>query len=120
MSTPVLVELTELRKLSGILTKKITLGEDGKPKSDGSGCRLTVGMARRNRMNGGDPAGALARLPERHGQPDGARAGLHERRRGRRVPGGLQEAPTPTATTAPRSSPGRSTTSRSPTGRAGR
>ena len=63
MSTPVLVELTELCKLSGILTKKIAigedLGEDGKPKSDGSGCRLTVGLARRNRMNGGDPAGAL-------------------------------------------------------------
>jgi hypothetical protein len=54
------VELTEIRKLTGILTKKIALGEDGKPKSDGSGCRLIVGMARRNRMNGGDPAGALA------------------------------------------------------------
>ena len=32
------------------------------------------------------------RLPERHGQQDGARAGLHGRCRGRRVPGGLQEA----------------------------
>ena len=60
IAAPIAVELTELRKLSGILSKKITLGEDGKPKSDGSGCRLTVGMARRNRMNGGDPAGALA------------------------------------------------------------
>ena len=54
------IELTELRKTSGILSKKIALGEDGKPKADGSGCRLTVGMARRNRMNGGDPAGVLA------------------------------------------------------------
>ena len=60
IAAPIAVELTELRKLSGILSKKITLGDDGKPKSDGSGCRLTFGMARRNRMNGGDPAGALA------------------------------------------------------------
>src|SRR5215207_6548166 len=54
------VELTEVRKPGGILSKKITLGEDGRPKSDGSGCRLTIGKARRHRMNGGDPAGALA------------------------------------------------------------
>ena len=60
IAAPIAVELTELRKLSGILSKKVTLGEDGKPKADGSGCRLTVGMARRNRMNGGEPAGALA------------------------------------------------------------
>ena len=58
------LELTELRKLTGILSKKITLGVDGRPSSDGSACRLTVGMARRHRMNGGDLTGAL---PERHG-----------------------------------------------------
>src|SRR5215207_913678 len=56
----IVVELTEVRKPGGILSKKITLGEDGRPKSDGSGCRLTIGKARRHRMNGGDPAGALA------------------------------------------------------------
>ena len=54
------VELSELRKPSGILTKKIALGEDGKPKSDGSACRLVIGKASRKRMNGSDPAGALA------------------------------------------------------------
>jgi hypothetical protein len=56
----IVVELTEVQKPSGILSKKITLGEDGRPKSDGSGCRLTIGKARRHRMNGGDSAGALA------------------------------------------------------------
>jgi hypothetical protein len=59
-SGAVMTELTELRKSGGILSKKIMLGEDGRPKSDGSDCRLTVGKARRHRMNGGDPAGALA------------------------------------------------------------
>ena len=52
------VELTEVQKLRGILSKKIMLGDDGRPKSDGSGCRLIVGKARRHRMNGGDLAGA--------------------------------------------------------------
>lgn len=60
MNDGVTVELTELRKLSGILSKQISVGEDGKPRSDGSACRLTLGKARRKRMNGGDPAGALA------------------------------------------------------------
>jgi hypothetical protein len=54
------VELTELLKPGGgIISKRITLGEDGRPKSDGSACRLVAGIARRKRMNGGDPAGAL-------------------------------------------------------------
>ena len=57
---PITVELTELRKMTGILSKKITCGDDGKPKSDGSGCRLTIGKARRNRMNGDEPADAMA------------------------------------------------------------
>ena len=34
MSVGVLVELTELRKLSGILTKEFALGEDGKPEAE--------------------------------------------------------------------------------------
>ena len=59
-SAAITVELTELRKEVGILSKRITLGGDGKPKSDGSGCRLTVGVARRHRMNGSEPAGVLA------------------------------------------------------------
>ena len=61
MTGGISTELTRLRKLGGgILSKRITLGEDGKPKSDGSSCRLVVGMAERHLMNGGDPAAALA------------------------------------------------------------
>ena len=53
------IELSELRKLRGVISKKITV-ENGRPKSDGSGCQLTVGKARRNLMNGSHPAGAFA------------------------------------------------------------
>jgi hypothetical protein len=55
-------ELTILRKATGILSKRIVLGEDGRPKADGSACRLTVGKARRHRMNGAKPADALGSL----------------------------------------------------------
>ena len=56
-------ELTLLRTAGGgILTKRIALGEDRRPKADGSACRLTTGRATRHRMNGADPAGALAGL----------------------------------------------------------
>src|SRR3954452_11296776 len=54
------VELTEVQKPGGVLSKKIVLGDDGRPRSDGSGCLLIVGRARRHRMNGGGAAGALA------------------------------------------------------------
>ena len=53
------IELSELRKLRGVISKKITI-ENGRPKSDGSGCQLTVGKARRNLMNGSHPAVAFA------------------------------------------------------------
>src|SRR5918997_36296 len=54
-------ELTVVRKAGGgILSKRVALDEDGKPRADGSGCRLTVGMAARHRMHGVRPARALA------------------------------------------------------------
>lgn len=63
MSGGVAVEITRLWKPgNGILSKRIALGEDGRPKPDGSSCRLNFGMAARQRMNGGDPAGAFAAM----------------------------------------------------------
>jgi hypothetical protein len=50
-------ELTILRKPTGILSKRIARGEDGRPKPDHSGCRLAAGQAARVRLNGGDAVG---------------------------------------------------------------
>jgi len=56
----VVTEITLFIKPDGILSKRITLGEDGQPRPDGSACRMTRGTARRHRMNGGRPAATLA------------------------------------------------------------
>jgi hypothetical protein len=37
--------ITVMRSLSGLLTKSITLGSDGKPRTDGSACRMWEGIA---------------------------------------------------------------------------
>jgi hypothetical protein len=46
------LEITLLAKDDGPLTKQITLGEDGMPRSDGSACRMARGEARRWRLDG--------------------------------------------------------------------
>jgi hypothetical protein len=45
MSAP--FEITVFAKADGPLTKRISLGPDGKPISDGSACRMAKGTARR-------------------------------------------------------------------------
>jgi hypothetical protein len=52
-------ELTIIRKAGGSLTKRISLGSDGKPLSDGSECVMSRGSACRARFS---TAQALARL----------------------------------------------------------
>jgi hypothetical protein len=44
-------EITVFTKSGGPLTKRIKLGTDGKPESDGSACVMSSGMARRCRVN---------------------------------------------------------------------
>ena len=55
---PIDVEITLLRKDGGPLTKKISLGADDKPRSDGSACIMARGRASRLRLtnlpDGGD------------------------------------------------------------------
>ena len=51
------LEITLFANDGGPLTKRITLGKDGKPQSDGSVCYMTRGNARRQRLNG------IAELP---------------------------------------------------------
>ena len=44
-------EITILEKVGGLLTKKISLSEDGRLKSDGSSCVMSSGTARRFPVN---------------------------------------------------------------------
>ena len=51
--------VTVVRKAGGPCTKRITLGPDGRPLSDGSACAMSRGEAERREYNG-SPASELA------------------------------------------------------------
>jgi hypothetical protein len=55
------IEITIFRKKNGVLSKRISLGKDGKVKSDGSECRMSAGTAQRFKLDG---VGSLADLIE--------------------------------------------------------
>jgi hypothetical protein len=55
-------EFTLLDKHDGELTKKIAIGPDGKPVSDGSACKMSRGSAHRVRIGGLDELAALIEL----------------------------------------------------------
>jgi len=59
---PVTVEVTVFTKVDGPLTKRIALGPDGRPVSDGSGCLMAHGRAERVRF------GSLSEFAEVIGQ----------------------------------------------------
>jgi hypothetical protein len=51
------IEITIFRKKNGVLSKRISLGKDGKIESDGSECRMAEGTGRRIKLDG---VGSLA------------------------------------------------------------
>src|SRR5262245_41013714 len=53
------IELTVFTKTSGILSKRISLDENGKVNSDGSACGMGSGRAQRVRLSGLDDLAAL-------------------------------------------------------------
>src|SRR5688500_17965388 len=54
-------EITLFEKFScGIITKRISLGADGEPVSDGDGCAMSDGWAERRQIGDLDPAGTFA------------------------------------------------------------
>src|SRR5690242_18307907 len=91
-ASPARMEVTRLRKDGGVLSKRISLGPDGRLRVDGSCCAMSEGRAFREPMTGAgdfksliegldvDEAITLGRL--RDGIPDEARilpkARLHE------------------------------------------
>ena len=71
--TALVIELTELLKQGGgIISKRITLGEDGRPKSDGSACRLSGWDSTPQAHEWRRSSGSLARFSQWHDEPDGA------------------------------------------------
>jgi hypothetical protein len=75
-----MIEITRFIKTGGPLTKRISVGPDGKPKSDGSACVMSHGSARRLRFSNItefaecignlNPSEAIALGALRHGLPD--------------------------------------------------
>lgn len=51
------VRITVARKHAGFLSKRIMLGNDGRPKSDGSECRMSSGTAQRVELANGAASG---------------------------------------------------------------
>jgi hypothetical protein len=63
MSTPETIRLSRMRKAGlALLSKRITLGEDGRPLSDGTPCAMTSGTATRVALDWWSPASDLAAL----------------------------------------------------------
>ena len=68
-SDPARIEITVFSKDHGPLTKRISLGADGKIVSDGSACMMASGKAQRARLPGIDDnfAELIARLKSHQG-----------------------------------------------------